>query len=364
MTEKSSFGTVRINPLYVPKSDVKTTPTKSEGLEKAKTFTLDTGTVTLGTGTDAPKGNTSLGKKFLNWISDIGRAIANAFDPAVAREKKFAGITGLPEGMKVDGKGQIDHKAPIKLNDNALKSVGLSDNPQPTTGLEFLKAQAEPYLDANRDVKLPNGGTLALNSEVCRDFGRMDIEIPTDDGPYISSEHGQEAESKLSETAGHLRDFAGSDKTAQVLTSFTNQYPIRNMIRVQVDDQGLAMFPRMANSRSPITVDLPDGTKYQSNEAPQISDAHIKLSKTPEGHFKIDIEWPTYITGFTSSDNGNTSNAPIKLQDGHVIRQTVTASIILDGDSAANGEINILSTDQPVVHYEGKIDAKRTAKDL
>lgn len=355
-----------VSPLYVPKEQAQT---KTEGVEKSKSFDLNTSKMEVGTGKNAPKQSTSWKDAIRNFFSNLAKTVSGWFDPAVRQAKqeqrlaeKLSNAPGLPQGLQIGHDGTIDCRIPIKLHDRALIQVESSDHAAPITPGQFMVTLAGEHMSTNRTVDMPNGESIQMNGEVCRDFGRMNIEIPTPTGPFFTPDgKGVEAESRLPQSMQHLKAFAGSDNATRVLSSITNQYTIRNMIRVLDGGDGDISLGRLANSKLPVTVDLPNGTTLDMDKPPQLSDAHFKLSKTEDGNFKIDLEWPTFVTTYSSIDEGGkVHDGPIRVPEGHALKQTVTLSLVIDANEAAQGRIVLLDEGRPMMSVVGKIDVEAT----
>lgn len=301
-----------------------------------------------------------------------------AVEVAPASSKDFAALekTALPKGFVVDANGMVASTMPIYLHPSALRRVGLSERDAPATVIDMMAAKAATICEnASQEVKLPDGKTMMLSSQVAGDLGRMHVLIPTAQGEYDSNAGKGTPQEKLPTTARNLLDFTGSEKSAQVLSSFTNQFTIRDFPRAMESTTGGVLMPRWMSTHEAFELTRPDGQVENFTGSKQMGDAEFKLSKTENGDFRIDLNWVSYVKSFGTIEEVDTPkqaggptkteilvSSPLTLAANNALRQEVSLSLTLSAESAANGEIKIVASEDPQISYQGKVDVKKTAE--
>lgn len=360
---KNTGVTTYVNPLYNPKgNDGGVKGVKGDKIEAIKGFDLASSKMEVGSGKNAPKTKTDWSDTVTNVFTKFGNFLLKVFTPELPPGVGQA--PGLPSGVTIDAKGHIDSRIPLSLHPDALKHLGLSQDARKTDAVEYMATIAESRTAPDEDFDLPNGTTLSMNSENCRDFGRMQVIIPTGQGSFNSlHDEGQDPDDKIGETLGHLRDFAGSDEATRVLGAFTNQNTVRNIMRSLEGPDGENIMIRPAPSQGRLMVETSQG-KSLVEDTSQLRNTEFKLSKTQDGNFKIDVKWTSYGQSFNTLENGKISGSPVVFGPNRGMKQTVELSLTIDAREAARGNIVVVDGDPGTVHFEGKVSVTQTKANL
>ena len=129
---------------------------------------------------------------------------------------------------------------------------------------------------------------VKLLSATNEDLFRIHIDIGGYD-TYLNGDSSQIPEKKR-QNAAKLREFAGSDEAATVLSSVLHQYFLRDTVRGSRAASGAEIAYRLVpNGYNDVRVYKSDGTYDSFSTKNQLADATISVTKNKEGNFHVKL---------------------------------------------------------------------------
>ncbi len=176
------------------------------------------------------------------------------------------------------------------------------------------------------------------------DAPRMQMTIPLANGNFNTQ--GQD----IATTVANLRTFAGNDNAVSVLTSVMHQNLLAPLhMNMSTANQAAVNF-KFPNSHDEVTVTTAQGKITE--RAKQYGNCEWTLSKTAQGDFQIQIDWPLYAIGLKTQGREIDFQFP---ETNGAIRAMHTTTWVIDANAAAQGNLVLNITNPLTIDFEGQL---------
>ena len=271
--------------------------------------------------------------------------------------------THAPNGVTVATNGdlsgqQVITKVPRNCTGQMMDSVGkeivdvLSDAKR--MALKNQREKTEQRIAGG----LQNIGGHLIEKQAASDFYRLAFEIPGKDGKVFKSSEdkatGQVARNL--NVANALREFTGSDEATTVLSAMMTQTALSPLLGCLSTADGEAVnhirwASKMNTADRVMTMVNSNGAKVQV-DAGLLGAAKWKLSKDPNGDFRISVDWQAYGEAADNPD----AKSKLPLHENGVIGAHFKVDFVINGNKAHSGELSLTIPGGTKATFFGRVE--------
>ena len=303
-----------------------------------------------------------LSKKAYEHPAHYRQAAVDALMAHVRESNRRNVQSHAPGGVTVAANGDLsgEHtiiKVPRNCTGQMMDSVGkeivdvLSDAKRLA-----LKRQREKT-EQNAAGGLQSIGGHLIEKQAASDFYRLDFEIPGKDGKvFKSSEDEATAQAARNlNVANALREFTGSDEATTVLSAMMTQTSLSPLLGCLSTSDGEAMnhirwASKMNTADRVMTVVKRNGEKVQVDTG-VLGAARWKLSKDPNGDFRISVDWQAYGMAADTED----AKSKLPLHENGVIGAHFKIDFVINGTKARSGELSLTIPGGTKATFSGRV---------
>jgi hypothetical protein len=223
--------------------------------------------------------------------------------------------------------------------------------------IESLQSHGQGRLDSilTKPNNLQQVGNQTILSSAGGDWHRMNIVINNNGSSYNTKLEGDTSliPTKLETSVNKMTEMTGSEKATLVLSSILHQYDLREMVHNFPLPNGEQLDLRpIQKGYDQAEVRLPNGQTQVFDSPGQIGEAVFNVSRTPNGDFKIDVNWDYLSIALRTNPDNNTKVDPGNPMHGattdedsakvpNCIKVNMTTSFVVSGTDANNGRLVI-----------------------
>lgn len=250
----------------------------------------------------------------------------------------------------------------FNIADDGTISGSITNAPAPFNGgpsnpIKALESHGQGRLDSiqTKQNTLHDVGKHKILSSAAGDWHRMNIVLNNNGSSYSTKLQGDTSliPKKLETSVDKFNELTGSDKATLVLSSVLHQYDLREMVHNFPLPNGEQLDLRpIQKGYDQAEVRLPNGQTQVFDNPGQIGEAVFNVSRTPNGDFKIDVNWDYLSIAVRTNPDNNTKVDPSNPMHGamtdqdsakvpNCIKVNMSTSFVVSGVDANNGKLVI-----------------------